>query len=66
MAMGYNIGYSWYKVGRASFLNSFFSTICYRLENGQWGSRYPYLMNNLYQGGLSYTTLIMQFMNCKI
>ena len=38
-------------------MHSFFSTICYNLEGGKWGSRFPYLMNSLYQGELSYNDL---------
>ena len=36
----------------ADFLHAFFSTVCGRLENGKWGSRFPHLMNELYQGVL--------------
>lgn len=41
-----------YYIYTADFLHAFFSTVCGRLENGKWGSRYPYLMNELYQGVL--------------
>ena len=41
-----------YEIGGADFLHSFFSTVAYRLEDGKWGSRYPLLMNRLYQGEL--------------
>ena len=34
-------------------LNSFFSTAFIRLENSNWGSCYPILMNELYQGRVS-------------
>ena len=47
------VKYYMYTIGTADFLHSFFSTVCGRLENGKWGSRYPYLMNELYQGMLS-------------
>ena len=33
-------------------MHAFFSTICIRLENGKWGSVYPKLMKELYQGRL--------------
>lgn len=52
MAVGFKVKYYWYHVGSGDFLHAFFSTICYRLEKNQWGSKYPYLMNKLYQGGL--------------
>ena len=41
-----------YPVGHSDFLHAFFSTICRRLEHGRWGSKYPHLMNRLYQGRL--------------
>jgi len=34
------------------FFHSFFSTVAYNLENGNWGSRFPIIMNELYQGKL--------------
>ena len=49
----FTVKYYMYTIGTADFLHSFFSTVCGRLENGKWGSRYPYLMNELYQGMLS-------------
>ena len=49
----FTVKYYMYTIGTAEFLHSFFSTVCGRLENGKWGSRYPYLMNELYQGMLS-------------
>ena len=49
----FTVKYCMYTIGTADFLHSFFSTVCGRLENGKWGSRYPSLMNELYQGALS-------------
>lgn len=43
-----------YFIGRGDFLHSFFSTICYHLENKRWGSRFPCLMEDLYQGELDF------------
>ena len=54
MAVGFSVDFLWYQVGHADFLHSFFSTICYHLEDKQWGARYPYLMRNLYQGSLEW------------
>ena len=48
----FTVKYYMYTIGTADFLHSFFSTVCGRLENGKWGSRYPHLMNELYQGTL--------------
>lgn len=52
MVVGFKVKYYWYQIGNGEFLHAFFSTICFRLENIQWGSKYPYLMNELYQGEL--------------
>ena len=52
MATAFTVKYYMYTIGTADFLNAFFSTICGRLENGKWGSRFPHLMNELYQGVL--------------
>lgn len=52
MAVGFKVGYYWFQVGTSDFLHSFFSTICIRLEHGKWGSVYPKLMEELYQGCL--------------
>ncbi|QHE53675.1 immunity 70 family protein [Pontibacillus sp. HMF3514] len=54
MAVGFKIDFLWYQVGHGDFLHSFFLTISYHLEPNGWGSRYPYLMNELYQGKLSW------------
>ena len=39
-------------IGPGGLLHSFFSTIALRLENGDWGSRFPWVMNGLYGGSL--------------
>lgn len=54
MAIGLKVDFLWYPIGTGDFVHSFFSTICYNLENKKWGSRFPHLMNELYQGELSY------------
>ena len=50
MAVGLFIDPVFYKIGSGSFLNSFFSTIYVKLENNNWGSKYPLIMNDLYNG----------------
>lgn len=55
--IGFKAGCIWYEVGTASFLHSFFSTVAYHLESGAWGSRFPVLMNELYQGKLSLSSI---------
>ena len=54
MSVGLKVGYSWYQIGRGDYLESFFSTIAYYLEDKKWGSKYPYVMRQLYSGELSY------------
>lgn len=48
----FTVKYYIYTISTADFLHAFFSTVCGRLENGKWGSRFPHLMNELYQGVL--------------
>ena len=50
MAVGFKVKYYWYQIGHGDFLHSFFSSVAYHLENGDWGSRFPVIMNELYQG----------------
>lgn len=57
MTVGLKVDFLWYSIGTGDFFHSFFSTICVNLENGQWGSRYPVLMMDLYQGVLPYDKL---------
>ena len=52
MAVGFKVAFFCYQIGNGDFLHSFFSTVSYNLENGKWGSRFPTLMNELYQGTL--------------
>lgn len=49
----FTVKFYMYPIGTSDFLHAFFSTVCGRLENGKWGSRDQYLMNELYQGMLS-------------
>lgn len=54
MSVGIKVKYYWFQVGSASFFYSFFSTIAVNLEEKQWGSLYPKIMNDFYQGHLLY------------
>lgn len=56
-AVGIKVDIYWYKLGRPAFVFSFFSTIVVRLENSQWGSRFPIIMNGAYQGLVDYKDL---------
>lgn len=52
MGLGLKVGViNWY-VGRPEVLHAFFSTASVRLETGGWGSRFPRLMGELFQGEL--------------
>ena len=51
--VGFKVKYYWYQIGSGDFLFSFFSTVAYNLENQKWGSKFPVIMNELYQGELS-------------
>ncbi len=53
MGVGIKVGQIIDEIGSASFLHSFFSTISVHCEASGWGSRFPMLMNRLYQGGVS-------------
>ena len=52
MAVGFKVKFFWYQIGSGDFLHSFFSTVCYNLEDSNWGSRFPHIMNELYAGEL--------------
>lgn len=46
--VGFKVDIIWSEFGYSETLYSWFSTICYRLENSKWGSRFPVVMNNFY------------------
>lgn len=52
MTVGFRVGGIIDEVGTSDFLHAFFSTISVHLEPEGWGTRYPELMNELYQGKL--------------
>lgn len=53
MAVGFKVKFYWYQIGFGDFLHSFFSTVAYNLEDKKWGSRFPVIMNKLYQGKIN-------------
>ena len=53
MAVGFKVKFYWYQIGHGDFLYSFFSTVAYNLEDKKWGSRFPVIMNKLYQGKIN-------------
>lgn len=50
--VGFTIDNIFSEIGSSDFLHSFFSTISFHLEPNGWGSRFPEIMNQLYQGKL--------------
>jgi hypothetical protein len=52
MSVGVKVGSIVDEVGTADFFHAFFSTISHHLEPTGWGSKFPTLMNGLYQGRL--------------
>lgn len=54
MAVGVTVGSITDELGAPSFVHSFFSTISAHCEPTGWGSHFPHLMNELYQGRLPY------------
>ena len=53
MAVGFKVKFYWCQIGHGDFLHSFFSTVAYNLEDKKWGSRFPVIMNKLYQGKIN-------------
>jgi len=51
--VGLKVGPIFYKIGNGNILHSFFSTVAYNLENNKWGSRFPFIMEELYYRSLS-------------
>ena len=52
MGVGIRVGSVIDEIGAPDFLNAFFSTISKNLEPEGWGSRFPSLLIDLYQGKL--------------
>jgi len=55
MTVGFKLGSITDEVGTSQFLHAFFSTISGNLEPNGWGTRFPVLLNKLYQGELEQT-----------
>ncbi|MBA2871433.1 hypothetical protein HNQ85_001703 [Anoxybacillus calidus] len=54
MPVGFLVDCFFYEVGHPDFLHSFFSTISFHLEEEGWGTKYPLLMNDLYNDKLKW------------
>ena len=50
MTIGVTVGSITDEIGPSDFVHAFFSTVSTHCEPGGWGSRFPHLMNELYQG----------------
>jgi 2,3-bisphosphoglycerate-dependent phosphoglycerate mutase len=46
------VGRERFEIGAPSFFKAWFSTISVRLEAGNWGSRFPTIMHDLYGGSV--------------
>jgi hypothetical protein len=57
MALGLAVGDDTWSVGSPDLLHAFFSTVSVRLEPGGWGTRFPALLNELYDGALPVTSV---------
>lgn len=55
MALNIAVGKKRFEIGSASFLKAWFSTVFVRLENEEWGSRFPTIMHDFYSGSLPHT-----------
>ncbi len=53
MPVGIKVGSITDEIGAPSFVQAFFSTVSVHCEPNGWGSRFPHLMKELYQGRLS-------------
>jgi 2,3-bisphosphoglycerate-dependent phosphoglycerate mutase len=53
VAVGLKVANIVWPVGAASFFKAFFSTVAARLEPDGWGTRFPLVMHDLYEGEIS-------------
>lgn len=63
MAAGILVDCFYYELGHSDFVHSFFSTISYHLENEGWGTKYPLLMNELYNDKLNWNDVSVVIAN---
>lgn len=59
MAVGVTVGSITNELGAPSFVHSFFSSISAHCEPDGWGSQFPHLMNELYQGHLPHGNALL-------
>ncbi|NHZ34309.1 Imm70 family immunity protein [Massilia rubra] len=53
MAIAFKQGSVITQIGPGGVLHSLLSTVAVHLENGRWGSNFPFIMHDLYQGSVS-------------
>ena len=53
MGVGIKVGSVTDEIGTSDFFYSFFCTIASNLESNGWGTRFPKIMNGLYEGSLN-------------
>ncbi len=54
MKIYFKVDFIIYEIGSDAFLNAFFSTVAYHLEDKQRGTRFPVFFNKLYRGKVEY------------
>jgi Immunity protein 70 len=59
MAVGVTVGSITDELGAPAFVHSFFSTVSAHCEPNGWGSRFPHLMKELYQGRLQHQNALL-------
>lgn len=65
MAVGLKLGSITDEIGTSDFFHAFFSTVSGNLETGGWGSRFPIVMDKLYQGELQQSDAIAALAEIK-
>jgi hypothetical protein len=68
VTVGIQVGQIVDEIGSESFFHAFFSTVSVHCESDGWGSRYPSLMNGLYQGEVTVAeaaTALLELRNAK-
>ena len=50
MGVALHVGDRSFEIGTSTFLKAFFSTVAVHAEGNTWGSRFPAVMNGLYEG----------------
>lgn len=65
MNVGIAVDCFYYELGHSDFVHSFFSTISFHLEQEGWATKYPLLMNDLYNAKLQWKDISFAKANLK-